>query len=97
MSPSLCEGRFASFAAPPPGRSRTAPTGLGDIIRWMVLDYDLELERGVRTAAFGWLGSRVSGENSPRNDGMYRLRGDQSMPINPEYANFETRLNRWMH
>ncbi len=29
----------------------------------MVLDYDLELERGVRAAAFGWLGSRVSGED----------------------------------
>ena len=29
VSPSLCEGRFASFAAPPRrGRSRTAPTGL---------------------------------------------------------------------
>ncbi len=29
----------------------------------MVLDYDLELEQGVRAAAFGWLGSRVSGED----------------------------------
>ena len=29
----------------------------------MVLDYDLEHERSVRTAAFAWLGSRVSGED----------------------------------
>ena len=33
------------------------------IIRWMVLDYDLDLERSLRAAAFGWLGSQVSGDD----------------------------------
>ncbi len=37
--------------------------GGGRIIRRMVLEYDLEHEKQVRAAAFGWLGSRVSGED----------------------------------
>ncbi len=40
---------------------------LGLIIRRMVLEYDLEHERGVRAVAFAWLGSRVSGEDGVVN------------------------------